>query len=162
MTLRISKGSPLARKVEGMAKRAAPAVKAPHLTPYSKPVRGKGKGSGQKFGNVKCTIDGIEFDSLREGRRYGQLKLMQQAGRIRNLALQVTYPITAHGVLICKYIADFDYEEPVTVDGMAAFNTTEATVWVLVTEDAKGHQTDVFRLKSKLFTANYGRSIRLS
>lgn len=155
MVLRITAHSALGRKLKGLAKAAASTPLPPHVTPYTKPSRGKGKGSGAKFGNVKCEIDGIQFDSLREGRRYGQLKLMEQAGRIRNLRLQTPYELTAHGVVICKYVADFDYDEPANVDAPAG-------PWVHVTEDAKGHQTDVFRIKSKLFTANYGRSIRLS
>lgn len=41
-----------------------------------------------KYGNRKVVIDGIEFDSAKEGRRYSELKLLQRAGVITDLQLQ--------------------------------------------------------------------------
>ncbi|MGI9251146.1 MAG: DUF1064 domain-containing protein [Pseudohongiellaceae bacterium] len=80
----------------------------------------KGKG---RYGNVtKPEIDGIRFDSKREMQRYLDLKLLEKAGRIKNLVLQPRFPIEIGGVQIrimskrynktgrqVVYIADFKY-----------------------------------------------------
>lgn len=41
-----------------------------------------------KYGNKKVEIDGIEFDSKKEARRYWELSLLQRAGKISDLQLQ--------------------------------------------------------------------------
>lgn len=43
---------------------------------------------GGKFHNKKVTIDGVEFQSKREGARWLELKMLQRAGRISNLERQ--------------------------------------------------------------------------
>ena len=104
-----------------------------------------------KYSNKKVeTPAGETFDSRLEARRFGALVVLVRVGDIRNLRRQVRYPLTAHGKAICTYVGDFEYEERAGVR------------WVLVTEDAKGFQTPEFKLKSKLFEAEYGRAIRLT
>ena len=46
-----------------------------------------------KLNNRTITIDGIEFQSIREGQRYSELKLMQRAGIISNLEIQKKYEL---------------------------------------------------------------------
>lgn len=46
-----------------------------------------------KYGNRKVVIDGIEFDSEKEGRRYSELKLLLVAGRITELELQKEFEL---------------------------------------------------------------------
>lgn len=46
-----------------------------------------------KYRNKKTVVDGIEFDSLKEARRYGELKLLQRAGRIYSLELQKEFEL---------------------------------------------------------------------
>ena len=46
---------------------------------------------GAKCGNVKVTVDGIEFDSKKEAQRYCELLLLQRAGKITELELQKEY-----------------------------------------------------------------------
>lgn len=46
-----------------------------------------------KLGNISITIDGITFQSRREGNRYCELKLLQRAGKISNLELQKRYEL---------------------------------------------------------------------
>ena len=41
-----------------------------------------------KCGNTKVTVDGIEFDSKKEARRFCELKLLELAGEISDLELQ--------------------------------------------------------------------------
>lgn len=47
----------------------------------------------KKLNNQSITIDGIEFDSKKEGNRYCELKLLQQSGEISNLELQKRYEL---------------------------------------------------------------------
>lgn len=93
-----------------------------------------------KYGARKTVVDGITFDSMAEATRYGVLKVIQSAGLIRNLRLQVPYEITVNGQKVCRYVADFVYEE----------NNKE------VVEDVKGMKTPVYNLKKKLMKAVFG------
>lgn len=88
-----------------------------------------------KYGAQPTIIDGVRFASRKEATRYAQLKLQVQAGAIRNLVLQPRYPLLVGGQKIATYVADFSYDTP---DGP-------------VIEDVKGVETDVFKLKMKLF-----------
>ena len=98
-----------------------------------------------KYGNKKVLIDGIKFDSMAEGRRYKELKLMQRAGIIKELELQPKFLLQEsfkkNGKTYRKveYIADFQYKENGKV----------------VIEDVKGKETDIFKLKHKLFEYKY-------
>lgn len=98
-----------------------------------------------KYRAVRTEADGIVFASKREARRYQELRLLQRAGQIRNLALQPTYTITINGEVICKVILDFQYEE----NGQT------------VIEDSKGMDNPLSRLKRKLVEAQYGIKVRL-
>lgn len=89
-----------------------------------------------KYRAIKKTVDGIRFDSTRESERYILLKHLLKLGEIRNLELQVKYPIIINGELICTYIADFVYLDVLTGK--------------TVVEDSKGMITPVYRLKKKL------------
>lgn len=100
-----------------------------------------------KYGAIKTDVDGIKFDSKREASRYKELRLLEQAGEITNLRLQVPYilfPEDEHGRAL-KYIADFVYN-----DNKGA----------LVVEDAKGHPTDVYKIKRRLMAELKGIKIK--
>lgn len=120
-----------------------------------------------KYGNRKTVVNGIEFDSQKEARRYQELRLLEQIGKISNLRLQVKYVLIPTqraasfevyksgpqkgqrkpGKVLeneCAYIADFVY----TQDGSE------------VVEDAKGMRTAVYRIKRKLMLERYGIQIR--
>lgn len=96
-----------------------------------------------KYKNKKVTINNITFDSKKEAKRYQELKLMEKAGLITNLALQPKFLLqdkfkhknkTYRKI---EYIADFSY---VRLEDI-----------VFVIEDVKGLKTDVYRLKEKMF-----------
>lgn len=87
-----------------------------------------------KYGNKKMEIDGIVFDSQKEGFRYKHLKLLESAGLISGLQLQVPYELNPGGTHSVKYIADFVYQE----------NGEE------VVEDAKGFRTREYRKRCRL------------
>lgn len=95
---------------------------------------------GNKYRNRRITIDGQRFDSVREGKRWKQLVVLERAGVINSLKRQVRFPLMVADKLVCTYIADFTY---VDQDGHK------------VVEDSKGFATREFRIKSKLFAALY-------
>lgn len=102
-----------------------------------------------KFGNRKVTVDGVSFDSQKEARRWGELKMLERAGSITDLTLQPVFPVVINGVKVCKYIGDFAYYE-----GDPA---------IRVVEDVKSEHTrklPVYRLKNKLMKAVHGITIR--
>lgn len=98
-----------------------------------------------KYRNKKVIVDKKEFDSKREGNRYKELKLLERAGEIKNLELQPRFLLQdsfkKNGRTFRKieYVADFKYIE----NGKA------------IVEDVKGMQTDVFKLKHKIFEKVY-------
>lgn len=50
-----------------------------------------------KLHNKKVVVDGIEFDSKKEGNRYLELRILERTGKISNLELQKRYElIPAH------------------------------------------------------------------
>lgn len=73
--------------------------------------------SKSKYHSQKVVIDGITFDSKKEGQRYSQLKMLEKAGLISDLRLQVPFEL-APPVMIkgrrkppLRYFADFRYIE---------------------------------------------------
>lgn len=99
-----------------------------------------------KYKNRRIELDGITFDSLREARRYKELKLLERNGDISTLELQPRFELLAkykngEGKSIRKmdYVADFKYIE----DGQ------------VVVEDTKGMRTQVYNIKKKLFEKKY-------
>lgn len=108
---------------------------------------------GSKYNNQIRYVDGFRFDSIAESLRYQELKLLLAAGEICRLRLQPKYELQPGFSLDGKriraihYVADFEYYDN--------------AIGEIVTEDVKGVQTAVFRLKHKLFQKRYGRSIRI-
>lgn len=103
-------------------------------------VNGKA-GKRSKYGARSTVIDGIRFDSVKEGKRYRELKYLLSEGEISDLKLQHTFTLqeafktpTGEKVDAIRYIADFTYYQ----DG------------IFVIEDVKGFRTDVYRLKKKM------------
>jgi hypothetical protein len=107
-----------------------------------------------KFGAVKTTVDGHEFDSRKESRRYIVLKEMQERGEISRLTLQPKFILqekfvtpVGEKIRAITYTADFLY----TV-------TDEFGISRDIIEDVKGGkatQTDVFKLKWKMLKYVY-------
>ena len=122
-----------------------------------------------KYKNKKTIIDGITFDSLKEGKRYKELLLLEKAGIISHLRRQVKYELIPpqyaqsaerytrgpkkgqykRGKLLereCAYIADFVYHD---------FLANE-----IVVEDTKGMKTKDYIIKRKLMLHKHGIRIR--
>ncbi|SRR5258708_2120446 len=98
-----------------------------------------------KYRNKSTTIDNLKFASLKEARRYEELKLLLHAKKIDHLKLQPPYPIVVAGKYIATYYADFQYTN---------LETGKETI-----EDVKGVKTQVYRLKKKLVETIYAISI---
>ena len=102
-----------------------------------------------KYHNKKIIIDNIVFDSKKEGNYYTYLKLMKNAGKIKNLELQKKFILQDKFNLNGKtyraitYVADFVYEE-------------KGQTHVV---DTKGYRTEVYKIKKKLFMKKYGIEI---
>ncbi len=100
-----------------------------------------------KYGAKKVKIDGILFDSLREGQRYVVLKLKERVGEISELEARkkyLRYPLIVKGVHVTEYEADYRYKE----NGG------------LVIEDSKGVKTEVYKIKRALMKACLGIEVR--
>ena len=125
-----------------------------------------------KYKNTKYTYLGIKFDSLKECRRYTELRMLEQAGKIKDLELQKAYELIpaqyeeteeiytkgAHKgehkkVLLeraCNYVADYVY--------------IDCETGKTVVEDVKGYREggaySLFKLKRKLMLYRYGIKIK--
>jgi len=115
-----------------------------------------------KYRAKKMVIDGMTFDSKKEGLRFLQLKELDRQGKIKNLRMQVEYELIPlqkepdtvgprGGVIRGRvyehkvtYIADFVYEE----NGKT------------VVEDVKGMRTREYIIKRKLMLWRHGIKIR--
>lgn len=107
-----------------------------------------------KYGNRKVTLDGIKFDSIREAKRWRELKWLEKSGEIRNLDRQVPYELIPAirseqtGKVIQRgvsYIADFVYQ------------TVPEGKWIV--EDTKGYRTEAYKIKKKLMLWRHGIEI---
>jgi hypothetical protein len=117
--------------------------------------------SKHKYGAKPTVVDGIRFASMKEARRYQELKLLEKVGEIEGLELQPTFPLYAPsmsgqllraakassqgGVFkVGEYRADFAYLD-----------------WKRgrVVEDVKGFKTPLYRWKKRHVEAQYGITV---
>ena len=54
-----------------------------------------------KYGAIRTKVDGINFASKGESRRYKELVLLQEAGHITDLTLQPRFPLEVDGYKVC-------------------------------------------------------------
>ncbi len=118
--------------------------------------------SRSKYKSKKVACDGMTFDSLKEAKRFHELRLLEKAGEISDLQTQVKFTLipaqhepatigkrggVRRGNLIereCSYIADFVY----TQGGKQ------------VVEDTKGFRTEAYIIKRKLMLYIHGIRIK--
>ncbi len=116
-----------------------------------------------KYGAKKAIVDGVTFDSIKEAKRYQELRRMQNEGIIHDLKTQVKFTLiptqrepdttgkrggTIKGKVIERevaYIADFIYTD---------------TYGNVVIEDTKGFKTPEYIIKRKMMLYFYGIRIR--
>ena len=96
-----------------------------------------------KYHSKKIIIDGITFDSKAEAQRYSELKLLERAGKIKDLSLQHKFELqpsfkkNGKTIRAIVYVADFVY--------------LDLERMVSVVEDVKGYKTKEYLLKKKMF-----------
>ncbi len=98
-----------------------------------------------KYRNTITESHGIKFHSKKEANRYQELLVLQKIGVISELKLQQRYPLLVNDVLVCTYVADFEY--------------LDHEKKKLIVEDVKGVKTNVYVIKRKLFYATHGFNI---
>lgn len=103
-------------------------------------------GKKGKYGNKKDTVNGITFDSKKEAKRYKELLLLQKAGEIGQLRLQVPYELNPGGTHSLKYLADFVY--------------VDAKTGETIVEDVKGFRTREYKKKRRLMLKVHGITIK--
>ena len=112
--------------------------------------------SESKYRSVTCFDEFFEtneaFDSVWERTVWYQRKAEEMGGYIRNLRRQVSYRLVVNGYSICRYVADFVYEE--------RRGEGKLVKWTDVVEDAKGYATREYQIKKRLMQAVLGITIR--
>jgi hypothetical protein len=99
-----------------------------------------GAKSPSKYNAQKVCVDGITFASRKEARRYGELKLLRDAGQVRWFIMQV--PFRLDGGIV--YRADFLV---VWSDGRVSI------------QDTKGARTATYKIKKREVEFKYGITI---
>lgn len=106
-----------------------------------------------KYYSKKITVDGVKFDSKREYKRWCELLLLQQEGKIANLDRQVKFELIPSQRIDGKvverpvhYVADFVYVDTMTCKK--------------VVEDSKGFKTKDYIIKRKLMLWVHGLRVR--
>ena len=141
--------------------RFSPAAQQQILEKLGRDQAWKAMDKAEKYHNRKCTVTipgsvkQITFDSVKEARRFGELELMKNTGKIRDLRLQVNFTLqegftTAAGERVrpIVYRADFVYQEP------------SPTGWRTIVEDVKGVRTKEYSMKRKMMLEKFGVDIR--
>jgi hypothetical protein len=103
-----------------------------------------------KYGNRMTEINGIKFASKKEACRYEELLWLEKAEKIENLELQKSFELQeafvnkrgGQTIRPISYVCDFFYYDK------------ENECYTV--EDVKGLQTEVYKIKKKLFLKKYG------
>ena len=99
-----------------------------------------------KYGAKKATVDGVNFSSKREAKRWMELQLLFKGGEIKDLRRQAKIALIGRADMIrtptgrvAHYVADFIY-----IDNRTGLE---------VIEDAKGFPTPEYKLKRAILAA---------
>ena len=110
----------------------------------------------RKYHNKKVIYDGYTFDSIKEKNYYIKLKLLEKAGKIKELELQKefelqpSYKLNNKTIRKITYRADFTYK---TAD--------DDRLHVIDVKGSKKIITEAFKIKKKLFEYKYGIEIEI-
>jgi hypothetical protein len=107
-----------------------------------------------KYHARKTTMDGIEFASAAEARRYGLLRTLEIVGEISDLKIQPVFPFEVNGKPLkmrnghqARYKADFSY--------------TDKKSGERIIEECKGFVVRDFPLRRALFEHLYGCKLKI-
>lgn len=96
------------------------------------------KFSFKKYKNIPQLVNGFNFDSKKEAKRYLELLMLEKAGEIFDLELQPKFDLMVNGVKIGFYKADFQYVDKKSGKRVVEDVKSKATI------------TPVYRLKKKI------------
>jgi hypothetical protein len=109
-----------------------------------------------KYGAKPTVVDGIRFASMKEAKRYQELKLLVRAGEIESLELQPVFSLTVPAATV-----NCGVYQPVRLgDYRGDFSYWDIRKQASVVEDVKGFKTPLYRWKKKHVEAQYGIEIR--
>ena len=97
---------------------------------------------GSKYGNISAEHNGIQYHSKKEAAYAAELDLRIKAGDIKSWKRQVCIGIKINKCHICNYYIDFVVTHN---DGVKEYI------------EVKGFETDVWKLKWKMFEALYSK-----
>ena len=106
-----------------------------------------------KYHNKEIIIDGIKFDSKKEGNYYLKLKMLQKAGKIRDLKIHFpfvlieTFKLNDKTYRKMKYISDFTYYDD------------KDKLHVVDVKSEATRKDKTYQLKKKLLAWKYGLEI---
>lgn len=121
-----------------------------------------------KYKNIKTqTFDGIVHDSVKEARRWGELLLLQKAGKITDLKRQVQFELIPAQY---DFYARYSKTGQILKDGkrlieravvyMADFVYYDVETGKTVVEDTKGVKTKDYIIKRKMMLYRYGIRVK--
>jgi len=102
-----------------------------------------------KYRNKKVTVDGIKFDSHAEATFYHLLKSMKKAKLIDEFELQKKFTLQDSFKFEGKTVRAITY--------VCDFHVLRNGVYDVI--DVKGMETDVFKMKRKMFINKFGKDI---
>lgn len=114
--------------------------------------RGMNRRRRNKYRNHRVEIDGHTFDSKAEARYYKQLKLRKRAEDIKDFELQPRFRLQEGFNKDGKRYSPIDY--------VADFRITHNDDSIEIV-DVKGTQTQVFKIKEKMFHKKYPHKLTL-
>ncbi len=108
-----------------------------------------------KYNAQKVELDGITFDSKKEARRYGELKLLAKAGEIGDLKCHPKFPFVIDGRKVLIRSAGYP-------NGRQASFKPDFSYWrgdEIVVEDVKSRatRTEAYALRKAILEAMYPR-----
>ncbi len=104
-----------------------------------------------KFFSKKVTIEGITFDSKKEGNYYLKLKELEKEGKIKDLELQKEYVLQDKFKLGGKTRRQITYKSDFTY-----VSVEDNKLHVVDIKSPYTAKDKVYRLKKKLFEYKYG------
>lgn len=107
-----------------------------------------------KYGAIKTVVDGIQFDSKAEARRWSELRLLERAGQIRDLQRQVKLELVPG----CKLHGEDRARPPIRL--VVDFRYIERGQTIF--EDTKGMETPMSRAKRHMAKVLHGWDVRVT
>lgn len=123
-----------------------------------------------KYNSRKTTVNGRTFDSKKESRRYEELLLLEKAGIIKNLQMQVPFTVIPQQSEITERYSEKTgkrLKDKTTVLERETTYIADFTYWKngeFIVEDVKGYKNStayaVFVIKRKLMLQVYGIRVK--